>query len=50
MSHEKHEGYANVYKAAGCYELGVIHPIKEDAIIKKRDVGYVSTVKIEWEE
>ena len=50
---EKHEGWVNLYKGNAYYHLGstIFYQSKSEA--KKRIVkncGYVSTIKVEWED
>ena len=49
---EKHEGWVNIYKNAfGVYLPSPIYQTKEEAEEEgKISDGYVSTIKIEWEE
>ena len=47
---EKHEGWVNVYEeGANRYLEGYIYATKEEAKII-RGYGYITTIKIEWEE
>ena len=47
---EKHEGWVNVYEeGANRYLEGCIYITKEEAKIM-RGYGYITTIKIEWEE
>lgn len=49
MLPEKHEGWVNVYKVLNGYEAGTIFETENEA--KARiNLGYIATVKIEWEE
>ena len=47
---EKHEGWINVYGVGGGFRGGSIYPSKEDANEGKCLSGYITTIKIEWEE
>ena len=52
---EKHEGWINVYKVDGKYQLGTTFIPKEDVedisrILSKQEPTYITTAKIEWEE
>ena len=47
---EKHEGWINVYGGDGGFRGGSIYPSKEDANKGKCLHGYITTIKIEWEE
>lgn len=47
---EKHEGWTNVYRQDDRYRYtGLIHETKEEAL-KDKDLDYITTIKIEWEE
>ena len=47
---EKHEGWVNVYEeGANRYLEGCIYITKEEAK-RMRGYGYITTIKIEWEE
>ena len=47
---EKHEGWVNVYEeGANRYLEGCIYVTKEEAK-RIRGYGYITTIKIEWEE
>ena len=47
---EKHEGWVNVYEeGANRYLEGCIYVTKEEAK-RMRGYGYITTIKIEWEE
>ena len=52
FAHEKHEGWINIYKNAfGVHLPSPIYQTKEEAEEEgKISDGYVSTIKIEWEE
>jgi hypothetical protein len=55
MSHEKKEGYVNIYtnpRVGDRYSSNTIFPSKEEAIqgITKSLGNYINTTKIEWEE
>ena len=53
MLREKHEGWVNVFKTpGGRTTIGCLHPTREEAVsqVDERDVTYVTTTKIEWEE
>lgn len=53
MVSEKHEGWVNVFKTpGGRTTIGCLHPTREEAVsqVDERDVTYVTTTKIEWEE
>ena len=46
----KKEGWPNVYRQAARYRYtGLIHETKEEAL-KDKDLDYITTIKIEWEE
>lgn len=47
---EKHEGWINVYGGDGGFRGGSIYPSKEVANNSKCLCGYITTIKIEWEE
>lgn len=49
MSTEKKEGWVNVYNLDNIYSTGRVHSSKEEAE-KRKDINYVATIKIEWEE
>lgn len=49
MLPEKKEGYVNVYRTCDGYNVGSIYP-SEEAAKKQKDIDYIATVKIEWEE
>lgn len=50
MLPEKKEGYVNVYKNNSEYSTGLnLHPTKETAC-EVKGTGYITTVRIEWEE
>ena len=47
---EKKEGWTNVYRQDDRYRYtGLIHETKEEAL-KDKDLDYITTIKIEWEE
>ena len=47
---EKHEGWVNIYEeGANRYLEGCIYITKEEAK-RMRGYGYITTIKIEWEE
>lgn len=47
---EKHEGWANIYKQDTKYRvIGYMYETKEDAE-RNKDIDYITTIKIEWEE
>lgn len=47
---EKHEGWANIYKQDAKYRvIGYVYETKEEAE-RNRDIDYITTIKIEWEE
>lgn len=47
---EKHEGWANIYKQDARYRvIGYVYETKEEAE-RNKDVDYITTIKIEWEE
>ena len=53
MLREMHEGWVNVFRTpGGRTTIGCLHPTREDAIsqVDKRDLTYVTTTKIEWED
>ncbi len=47
---EKQKGWINVYGGDGGFRGGSIYPSKEDANKGKCLHGYITTIKIEWEE
>ena len=47
---EKKEGWANVYKQDARYRvIGYVYETKEEAE-RNKDIDYITTIKIEWEE
>lgn len=47
---EKKEGWTNVYRQDDRYRYtGLIHETYEEAL-KDKDLDYITTIKIEWEE
>lgn len=47
----KKEGWVNMYKTrSGAVQIGQIYSSKEEAEMGRKDVDYISTAKIEWEE
>lgn len=47
---EKHEGWANIYKQDTKYRvIGYVYETKEEAE-RNKDIDYITTIKIEWEE
>lgn len=47
---EKHEGWVNIYKQDTKYRfIGYVYETKEEAE-KNKDIDYITTIKIEWEE
>lgn len=47
---EKHEGWVNIYKQDIKYRvIGYMYETKEEAE-RNKDIDYITTVKIEWEE
>ena len=47
---EKHEGWANIYKQDAKYRvIGYVYETKEEAE-RNKDIDYITTIKIEWEE
>lgn len=47
---EKHEGWANIYKQDTKYRvIGYVYKTKEEAE-RNKDIDYITTIKIEWEE
>lgn len=49
MLPEKKEGCINIYNGDNSYNTGSIYSSKEEAE-KQKDIDYVDTIKIEWEE
>ena len=47
---EKKEGWANIYKQDARYRvIGYVYETKEEAE-RNKDIDYITTIKIEWEE
>ena len=47
---EKKEGWANIYKQDAKYRvIGYVYETKEEAE-RNKDIDYITTIKIEWEE
>lgn len=49
----KKEGWINLYKAMTESCIGCVYSTKEEAmykIVKDKDVAYIDTVKVKWEE
>lgn len=50
MAPEKHEGWVNIYETRGKRFSGEIYDTEKEAENGKGAAGYITTIKIEWEE
>lgn len=53
MVGEKKEGWVNIYEALMERCIGTVHNTQKEAIsmkVNEKDITYITTVKVEWEE
>ncbi len=53
MVGENKEGWVNIYESFMERCIGMVHKSREEAMrvkVNRRDVTYITTVKVEWEE